>query len=243
MNFHYLAIRNTMVILESYLTENGELMFFSKSTNEGEKAERFKEIFYKYTTKEYQEKLLKLLKKYNCSLTCEVIDMKYDPHIIKEDIDECIVYLDLIKNELGYQNLNEYHAAYLKFYLLNCESELNKLCDEKHIHPKSLDNRIYTKEELDEYVKEVSDKNIEGVVIHSKDNKKLVKIKTNYYNEWKACRYLFNKIKENNGYFEMRLSQSPLQVQFGKWYSDNFDRLKEIDNIIELRDIFEREGK
>lgn len=216
---------------------NNELVFYTKSTNLGEKAERFKEIFYKYTTKEYQDKLLDILQKNDCSLTCEVIDMDYDPHIIDEKPSECIYYLDLIKNDLEYQNLQ---AIYMSEIFLNL-NRMYTLYNTSHIAVKHLDKIITTKEDLEDYIKEADRREIEGFVIHSHDNKQIFKLKTKFYNEWKSCRYLMNQIKKNNGYFEIRLSNSPLQVQFGKWYSDNFKELKDINSIIELRKLFNKE--
>lgn len=216
---------------------NNELAFYTKSTNIGEKAERFKEIFYKYTTKEYRDKLLDILQKNDCSLTCEVIDMECDPHIVDENPSECIYYLDLIKNDLDYQNLQDIYMSEI-FLGLN---KMYSLYDTSRIAVKHLDKIITTKEDLEEYVKEADERDIEGFVIHSQDNKKIFKLKTKFYNEWKSCRYLMNQIKKNNGYFEIRLSSSPLQVQFGKWYSDNFKGLKDINSIIELRKLFNKE--
>ena len=214
---------------------NNELMFFSKTTNVGEKAERFKEIFYKYTTEEYRKQLLDILIEHNCSLTCEVIDTKYDPHIIKEYQDECIYLLDLIKNDLEYENLENIYVKEIYLGIV----KLYDMYDYQHILVKELDEVIMTPDELDNYIQRANKRTIEGFVIQSKDNKQLFKLKTDYYNEWKSCRYLMNRIQKQNGYFETRLSQSPLQVQFGKWYSDNFDTLKDIGDIISLRNRFE----
>ena len=213
---------------------NNELVFYTKSTDLGEKAERFKEIFYKYTTEKYRKQLLDILIENDCSLTCEVVDMKYDPHIIKECQDECIYLLDLIKNDLEYINLQDVFSDKIYF-------GLDKLYDEytiNHVFVKELDRVIETSKELEKYLEEVDNMEIEGFVIHSWDRKQLFKLKTKFYNEWKSCRYLMTQIKKNSGYFELRLSNSPLQVQFGKWYSDNFEKLKDINSIIELREMF-----
>lgn len=217
---------------------NNELIFFSKTTNVGEKAERFKEIFYKYTTEEYRKQLLDILIEHNCSLTCEVIDIKYDPHIIKEYQDECIYLLDLIKNDLEYENLENIYVK--KIYLGIVK--LYDMYDYRHILVKELDEVIMTPDELDDYIQRANKRTIEGFVIQSKDNKQLFKLKTDYYNEWKSCRYFANQIQKKNGYFEIRLSNTPLQVQFGKWYSDNFEKYKDKNySIIELRNLFEQD--
>lgn len=99
-----------------------------------------------------------------------------------------------------------------------------------------------TPDELDDYIQRANKRTIEGFVIQSKDNKQLFKLKTDYYNEWKSCRYFANQIQKKNGYFEIRLSNTPLQVQFGKWYSDNFEKYKDKNySIIELRNLFEQD--
>lgn len=213
---------------------NNELVFYTKTTDLGEKAERFKEIFYKYTTEKYRKQLLDILIENDCSLTCEVVDTKYDPHIIEEDQDECIYLLNLIKNELEYINLHDVFSDKIYFGLDRFYGEY----DVEHIFVKELDRIIETPQELENYLKEADDMEIEGFVIHSWDKKQLFKLKTKFYNEWKSCRYLMTQIKKNGGYFELRLSNSPLQVKFGKWYSDNFDKLKDINSIIELRELF-----
>ena len=221
--------------------KNNELIFFSKTTNEGEKAERFKEIFYKYTTENFRKRLLDILVEYNCSLTCEVIDIKYDPHIINSDVDEVIYLLDLIENKLEYNNREDVFRTNIFLGLLFDDEDIY---DIEHIKAKEIKEWILSPNELEDWIKKsLQEENIEGYVIQSKDNKLLFKLKTDYYNEWKSCRYLMKRINNNNGYFEMRLSQSPLQVQFGKWYSDNFNRLKDINNILILREKFEEETK
>ena len=221
--------------------KNNELIFFSKTTNEGEKAERFKEIFYKYTTENFRKRLLSILIENDCSVTCEIIDVKNDPHIINSNVDEAIYLLDLIKNELTYNNLQE---VFMKEIFLGLLFDEREIYDIKHIQAKEIKEWILSPSELEEWIKKALQENdIEGYVIHSKDNKKSFKLKTNYYDEWRSCRYLMIKINNNNGYFEMRLSQSPLQVQFGKWYSDNFKRLKDINNILILREKFKEETK
>lgn len=214
---------------------NGELIFFSKTTNVGEKAERFKEIFYKYTTNSFRETLLNILIQYNCSLTCEVVDILYDPHVIDSDINESIHMLDLIENTLEYNNLEDIFKKEISSRLLS-----NYNYHREHISAKELCNIIADKNDLKDWIKKAkSEVDSEGYVIHSSNNKQIFKLKTDYYNEWKSCRYLMNRIQKQNGYFETRLSQSPLQVQFGKWYSDNFDTLKDIGDIISLRNRFE----
>lgn len=218
---------------------NGELIFFSKTTNVGEKAERFKEIFYKYTTNSFRETLLNILIQYNCSLTCEVVDILYDPHIISSDINESIHMLDLIENTLEYNNLEDIFKKEITSRLL-----ANYDYHREHISAKELCNIIADKNDLKDWIKKAkSEVDSEGYVIQSCDNKQIFKLKTDYYNEWKSCRYLMNRIQKQNGYFEIRLSQSPLQVQFGKWYSDNFDTLKDIGDIISLRNRFENYTK
>lgn len=210
---------------------NGELAFYTKSTDvSGEYAKRFKEIFYKYTNEKEREYLLKnIIEKYDCSITCEVIDTRFDPHIIEPEIDECIVLLDCIKNDLDYTPLQFVYNDMI--YYCNILNE--------HIIEKNWNKIIEKPDELDEYIKESLQKDIEGYVIIDSNNK-MFKLKTDYYNEWKSCRYLMQQIIRNNGYFEMRLSNTPLQVKFGRWFSDNYDNFanpKEL-NILEIRELF-----
>lgn len=211
---------------------NGELYFYTKSTDDGDYPRRFKEIFYKYTTQEYRDRLLKILVENDCSLTCEVIDIDNDYHIIEHNPKECIYMLNLIENKLD--------DNYRDDLFFSCIAELNMSSlntFSKNIKTKELETTIYNKEELHSIVNNLLDTTIEGYVIED-CNKRMFKLKTNFYTEWKSCRHFVHKIISKGGYFELRLSDSVLQAQFGSWYSKNFNKLGKLDNVLILRKMF-----
>lgn len=154
---------------------NNELFFASKSSNKGEFAEYFKNIY--ETSNINKEELEEYLKKNDVSLTFEVIDTVNDPHIIEYDKSK-IILLDIIHNDYEFKR-EPYEKVQELSKLINCEC--------KTIY-KEFDNvRDFHKwyiENTDE--DDLSKEDIEGVVIECSGI--MTKLKFPYYNFWKFMR-------------------------------------------------------
>ncbi len=154
---------------------NNELFFASKSSNKGEFAEYFKNIY--ESSDINKEELEEYLKNNDVSLTFEVIDTINDPHIIEYDKSK-IILLDIILNDYEFKR-EPYEKVQELSKLINCEC--------KTIY-KEFDNvRDFHKwyiENTDE--DDLSKEDIEGVVIECSGI--MTKLKFPYYNFWKFMR-------------------------------------------------------
>lgn len=185
------ALKKMKFPLDVFVKDNGflgilghnpfknELLFCSKSTNEGDFAGYFKSIFMR-KHQEIAYKVNQYLSEHNCSMVFEVIDIKNDPHII-EYTENQIVLLDVIYNT---SNFN--HVSY------------DKLCEIANLFNFKVKKKkatIYNYESFVQFYNTVSNSEylygglspIEGFVIEDQDLF-MVKIKCHYYNYWKGFR-------------------------------------------------------
>ena len=202
---------------------NGELFFASKSTNQNEHSEWFKQIFEKLNVD--REEVIDFLNDNDVSLVFEVIDPVNDPHIIKYT-EPRLVLLDIINNDTHFYKW-EYNEV------VNLGKKIN--CEYKQIY-KQFDNF----REFHKWYIEVTDEdnfniqNIEGVVVEC--GKMMAKMKFPYYNFWKLMRRIKDQVAHGS------------RVQLSKLYNDTanyfYDYCKKKDadflgkSIIELRDDF-----
>lgn len=202
---------------------NGELIFASKSTTKGDHAEWFKNMFIEYVGDKYND-ILDLIIRENITMVFEVIDMENDPHIVGYNSNE-LVLLDTFENSLidnkgkGWEET----LQIIRYTKIDWKIRLET---------------IHTYEDLMDYI-EIHDKSdeVEGIVVED-SNGFMFKVKYKYYNDWKGCRFLKSQIDKNLGYFEIRLSNSDTQAQFGTWYSKNWSEELSKKSIIELRNLF-----
>lgn len=205
---------------------NGEFIFCSKSTNQGDHSEWLKNMFTEYCGDKYNE-ILDCIIKNNITLVFEVVDIKNDPHIIKYYQNELIL-LNTFENNL---ETNKDKGL----------EEILEIIKDTKIDYKVKLATINTYEELMNYIDTHNDLDkVEGIVVEDSVGF-MFKVKYKYYNEWKSCRYILENIKRNRGYFEIRISNSDIQAQFGTWFSRNFCEELSEKSLIELRDMFEFE--
>lgn len=161
--------------LLSYDFVNDDFFIATKSTNQGDYKNWFKEILVenKYLTKELKD----YLKEYNCTFIFEVIDPINDPHIIKYD-NKYLVLLDVIKNTFQYEKI-DYNS------LINIANHFN-------FPYKSKMETLSTEQELENSLNNFDDrygKILEGAVFEDA-NGYMFKYKTSYYKFWKEMRKL-----------------------------------------------------
>ena len=157
---------------------NGEFYICSKSTNKGDYAGWFKDLFIK-SVKDI-DGLKNYLSSNNVSMIFEVIDIEHDPHII-EYFESKIILLDVVKNDF-----NDIFLPY------------NKLCevaDKFGLEYKHWFINVYNIKELNDTINGIDELhlNIEGFV-GVDENGFMFKYKTTYYKFWKHIRNLRDKI-------------------------------------------------
>lgn len=156
---------------------NDELFMASKSTNKGDFADCFRNIFENSDID--KEFLIDYLKSNNVSLTFEVVDPVNDPHIIENDKQE-IILLDIIDNDLIF-NKRDYKEVIELGERINCRyKEIYVEFDTfRDFHTWYIEN---TDED------NMSKEDIEGVVVECCGI--MVKLKFPYYNFWKSMRHI-----------------------------------------------------
>lgn len=207
---------------------NDELFFASKSTNEGDYVNYFKNIFYKSGINEENLKLY--LKEHNVTLLFEVIDIDNDPHIIEYSKSQ-IILLDIIHNEYEFKK-EPYQEVVNLATLIGCYS--------KTIY-KEFDNI----KEFHKWYLETTDENnfshtdIEGVVVECDDY--MTKLKFPYYNFWKFMRRLIDIVK-NNRKIDFASLYNAESNYFYAWLKEQDEETLNKD-IITLRKLYEKREK
>lgn len=163
---------------------NGKLFLASKSTNKGDFAEYFRNIYENSNINKQQ--LEYFLEKNDVSLTFEVIDVVNDPHIIEYDKSK-IVLLDIIHNDYEFKK-EPYERVQELAKLINCEckSIYIEFDNVRKFHEWYIEN---TNED------NLSKEDIEGVVIEC--NGIMTKLKFPYYNFWKFMRGVKDSVLRN----------------------------------------------
>ena len=211
-----------------YDKESDNLIIASKSSLNGEHTTYFKDLL--------KDKDLKGIKKYvkenNCSMVFEVIDIKNDPHIIKYNKND-IILLDVIDNSIEFKKLpyDELQKVAAKF---------NFTVKEKAITLNSTQDFWNWYYEVTQEDYKYNDEYVEGFVVED-SNGFIVKIKLDYYNEWKFMRSVLNETKRQGYIGRTSKLTTKFHNDFYNWCKTNKDRLP--DNIIAARDMFESEVK
>ena len=156
---------------------NDEFFIATKSTNEGEYCEYFKEILNNtlFANEEDKNELFNVLKEYHCTATFEVMDMVNDQHIVYEE--NPLALLDFIPNTLDINGIDKDVEL--------SETLKNKLNIKSIVIAKN--TVINTKEELDNFLAMTEKEELEGAVI-TDSNGFMWKYKTNFYRFWKTER-------------------------------------------------------
>ena len=165
---------------------NDKFFIATKSTNEGEYCEYFREILNKtiFANEEDKNELFTVLKEHNCTATFEVMDMVNDQHIVYEE--NPLALLDFIPNTLDINGIDK-------------DIELSETLKEK-LNIKSIviakNKVINTREELDNFLAMTEEEELEGAVI-TDSNGFMWKYKTNFYSFWKTERSQLKRILRN----------------------------------------------
>lgn len=223
---------------------NNEFFIATKSTNDGEYCDYFKNILNNTIFKNEQEtkELFNVLKENNCSAVFEVMDMENDQHIVYEN--NPLALLDFIPNSLDLNGIDK-------------DVELSERLKNK-INLKSVvvakNKKINSKEELDKFLQDMEENELEGAVI-TDSNGFMWKFKTNFYRFWKTERNQLERIlrgKEPRG--ANRLNSLEAQekengfINFLKEFTkdktqEELEELLNTKSIIWFREQYRRLGK
>ena len=223
---------------------NNEFFIATKSTNDGEYCDYFKNILNNTIFNDEQEtkELFNTLKENNCSAVFEVMDMENDQHIVYEN--NPLALLDFIPNSLDLNGIDK-------------DVELSETL-KNSINLKSIviakNKKINSKEELDKFLQDMEENELEGAVI-TDSNGFMWKFKTNFYRFWKTERNQLERIlrgKEPKG--TNRLNSLDAQekengfINFLKEFTkdktqDELEELLKTKSIIWFREQYKRLGK
>jgi predicted kinase len=202
---------------------NGELFIASKSTNKGDFADWFRNI---YESSDINKKELEeYLKNNDVSLTFEVIDIVNDPHIIEYDKSK-IVLLDIIHNDYEFKK-EPYEKVQELSKLINCECKTiyKEFDNVRDFHQWYIEN---TDED------DLSKEDIEGVVIECCGI--MTKLKFPYYNFWKYMRRIKEQVSHKSNVKLSRLYNATSNYFYAWLKNQDEETLKK--DIITLRKMF-----
>ena len=223
---------------------NNEFFIATKSTNDGEYCDYFKNILNNtiFNNEQETKELFNILKENNCSAVFEVMDMENDQHIVYEN--NPLALLDFIPNSLDLNGIDK-------------DVELSETLKNK-INLKSIviakNKKINSKEELDQFLQNMEENELEGAVI-TDSNGFMWKFKTNFYRFWKTERNQLERIlrgKEPKG--ANRLNSLDAQekengfINFLKEFTkdktqEELEELLNTKSIIWFREQYRRLGK
>lgn len=183
---------------------DGDIKFFSKSTNSGPYAENFDDIVTYDMDIDYR--FYEYLDAHNCSAVFEVIDCVNDRHFVEYHYNRAIL-LDIIKNQYEFEALPY--------------EEIVNIAKKYNIPYKEKIGCIKNKEEFDAKIAELEHvPYIEGYVFEDQ-NHFMFKLKTCWYRFWKAIRSRGQYVYKHSGLY------SYLDVPF----HHDLDRIRELHPI------------
>ena len=181
--------KNLKFPVRAYRKENGFLGIFSgyqgkpfiasKSTNQGEFAERFARILKEQIGEEMIELMANELEAMHCSAVFEVIDPIEDPHIVYYSKPHCVL-LDIIVNEYEYRHLSTpLREAFADIY---------------GFETKVFYSTLYSWHDFESFVEFAEAEDLcEGYVLEDA-NGFMLKIKSDWYKYWKRMRSISQAI-------------------------------------------------
>lgn len=223
---------------------NDEFFIATKSTNDGEYCSYFKNILNNTIFKNEQEtkELFSTLKENNCSAVFEVMDMENDQHIVYEN--NPLALLDFIPNSLDLNGIDK-------------DVELSERLKNK-INLKSVviakNRRINSKEELDRFLQDMEENELEGAVI-TDSNGFMWKFKTDFYRFWKTERNQLERVlrgKEPRGVDRLNSLEAQEKengfIQFLKEFTkgrseEELEELLNTKSIIWFRELYRERTK
>jgi predicted kinase len=213
---------NGFLGLIGYNKEIDDLFICTKSTNEGEFVEYFKEVLVGYDL----EKIKGICRDNNVTLSFEVIHPK-DPHIIRYN-GMAVYLLNVVYNEFDYKAVPQKRWTELGLDIFPQKKFVTSFTtfeDFKNWYGDIHQNYSYA----------LDGKYVEGFVVECNDNF-MFKIKTTYYKTWKCLRGALETLKNGRVYRDGGLFL-PEEIRYYHAIKQiPREKLVELDNIIAVRD-------
>lgn len=190
---------NGFLALITYNHKEDDIMFCSKSTNQGDFVNYIKDTFYTTLNDVQQKLIIDYCKNNNCTMIFECIRPIEDPHIIKYDKNELIL-LDIVTNsfEPKFVKYNELTEISHRFGL-KCKQEEFAFVDFDSLH---------------DFKKRISDQwdcKHEGYVLEDSNGFK-VKLKSKYYGWWKQWRSVKEKLQKGQNIKKVYTNEFDVKV-------------------------------
>lgn len=208
--------------LLGYNPEVDELMYCSKSTNEGEFAQWFKEYMESHYSTEELRDIKAYIRDNNVTFVFEVILPEKNPHIIEYKKDN-VILLDIIYNTMNFK-----HIEYEKLKVIG-------ECFDMEVK-----YREYVSDSWESFMDWCTnyfdhDPYLEGYVIEDSQGF-MTKAKTDYYNSWKKLRYVASEVYDK-GYILKPTILKPYEMDFYNWLIKQ-DKEVQGSDIITIRKLY-----
>lgn len=197
---------NGYLWIVAYNDEIDDLVYCSKSTNEGWFAENIKTLL-----SPYAENIKHYLKEdgKNKTLVFEIVDQENDAHIIPYDIPKSTYLLDVIENTIDHFSKLEYEFSDNPSEL-TCTQVFKKLVNwvKNPKYPMFLKHYVWIENDMIQSIIELIDTSeIEGYVVEDAIGN-MFKFKSLKYSLIKSLRPLLHSLQQYNSYEELIKNQS-----------------------------------
>ena len=219
--------------LVGYDKETDSLLIASKSSLDSDHAKWFEKIICDKFSQCEMDYMIEYIKKNNCTLVWEVIDVVNDAHIIKYDKSK-MVLINIVYNDIEFKQ-----ASY---------SELMDLANQLDVEYKEIATTLNNWEEFEQWYEITSSKDykyknreyIEGFVIED-NNGFMTKLKGEYYSFWKYMRTVKDTIA-TKGEYDISKLNTDLSKDFYRWCMVKPRSYLRDNNIITLREQYEKDS-
>lgn len=199
---------NGFLGLVSYHRKVGKLFVASKSTNEGP----FAEMLYSMVNDLPQDTLMDYVQSHNSTLVFEVIHQKEDPHIIEYPFKKGLILLDIIENTWESKRV-PYTEVVKIAKLLGVQVKQQAYVLDDITGLQNLFSMI------NDYNYTYEGTRVEGFVVED-SNGIMVKMKCEYYWQWRSLRHLLDSILRNKQ-IDMKKVSGELANYFYAWAKNN----------------------
>ena len=201
--------------LISYDYYNDDLFFTTKSNPDGDYAQNFKTIFESMVPEIQRESLRYYLAEHNVTLAYEIIDPVFDPHIIEYKAKD-ICLLDIINNSLDEFSVAPYEEVKTMAAALgiNYKKRLKDLNSWEEF-------LFFTEDAVKTPQNWTSEEFVEGYVLED-SNGFMLKLKTNFYNDWKRLRGVAASTLRAGEYKWVNSLITPLEKEFYAWLQSHY---------------------
>lgn len=222
---------NGFLGLVSYDKSTESLFITTKSSVNGDMAGLLRSMF----TNDQKQRMLAFLQEHDVTLLFEAVDPVNDPHII-EYSESHLFLLDMVDNRLTF-NAHSYPELVCLAAELGVEVKKNTCI----LHNWQEFISLYQRSQSCLQHPEPETESIEGYVLRDA-NGFMLKLKTDYYKEWKLLRGVAQSVYKCGTYRKTGLLQTPLENYFYAFVRKQAAKNSSPVSIIELRNRYYAEA-